>query len=131
MSNDIELLLDEYGFLDDEGYLLPPSHPVIVESMERLGQLRGVADVNPADLTTDERLELQELHDLHKYYLSQLEEYEKAEYSGSQGLKGQELRNFLLSDNLADSDDDDDDYEDEEEEEDSYEDDDYDDDYED
>jgi len=123
MSNDIETLLEEYGFLDEDGYLLPPDDPVIEESMERFAELRSIADHNEADLNTEERLELQELHDLHTYYLDQLNEYEKEEYPSGKKLNGKSLRDFLLNGELEDSDENDDDYEDDcEEESDDYED---------
>ena len=114
MSDHIEDLLEEYDFLDEDGYLIPPQDPIVIETLERFSELRERVDNDPNSLDKEEKLELQDLHDLHSYYLAQLKAYEKEEFPNV--MSTNDLKNFLLNAELADDDDDDDDYDDEEEE---------------
>lgn len=132
MTDDIDALLKKHKFLDKDDFLLAPSDPIIVGSVNRLAQLRKKVDENEDEgaLTKNEKLEFQELFDIHTYYNKQLKEYEEEHYGFTKKglLKGKELYEFLVSKELYEDDeedstyDEDDDEEEDEDDEDSEED---------
>lgn len=105
-------LLEKYNFLDPDGYLLPPDHPIIIESVDRLFFLRRKYEHDSHAPTMGELIELEDLDRIHRIYKQNLDAYAEEHFGDDlcdEPRRGSHTRSLVDGD-IASSDDDDDDY---------------------